>query len=60
MARNEKPKQPNLGRLREAVRVGAEQAEQGQFISESVEEVVEEVKRERHGRRNANLPGKAR
>ena len=48
MAKNEELERLKLDRLREAVRVGAEQAERGQFVSQSVEEVVAEVKREKH------------
>ena len=49
MARNEELEQLKLERLREAVRIGAEQAERGQVVRQSVEEVVAEAKREKHG-----------
>lgn len=49
-----------MGRLRKAVLVGAVQAERGHFVFESVEEMFEEDKQEKHGRGNANLPRKAR
>ena len=49
MAKHEELERLKLDRLREAVCVGAEQAERGQFVSQSVEEVVAEAKREKHG-----------
>ena len=38
-----------LERLREAVAIGAEQAERGEFVEQTVSEIVAEAKREKYG-----------
>ena len=40
--------QMKLDRLRQEVEKGAEQAEQGKFVGQSVTEIIDELKQERH------------
>ncbi len=43
--------QMKLDRLRQEVAKGAEQAERGEFVGQTVSEVIDELKQERHARK---------
>lgn len=43
--------QMKLDRLQQEVAQGAEQAERGEFVGQTVGEIVDELKRERHARK---------
>lgn len=49
MVKNDELERLKLERLREAVAIGAEQAERGEFVDQTVSEIAAEAKRERYG-----------
>lgn len=49
MVRNDELEQLKLERLREALAIGAEQAERGEFVDQTISEIVAEAKREKYG-----------
>ncbi len=49
MVRNDELEHLKLERLRDAIAIGAEQAERGEFVEQTVSEIVAEAKREKYG-----------
>lgn len=49
MLRYERTEEAKLAQLRAAVAVGAEQAERGEFIEQSVSEIIAEAEQEKYG-----------
>ncbi len=49
MLKSEEVESLKLERLREAVAIGAEQAERREFVNQTVNEIATEAKREKHG-----------
>lgn len=49
MLKSDEVESLKLERLREAVAIGAEQAERGEFVKQTVSEIAVEAKREKHG-----------
>lgn len=49
MLKSDEMEASKLERLKVAVSVGAEQAEQGEFVNQTISEVAAEAKLEKHG-----------